>query len=490
MTAVNSERSLSQTAARGIVWRYSTYGITKLMIFISTVILARLLTKDDFGVVGFAITTITFLEVLSVGTGPALVYYPLENRMTTTTFWLAQAIGVVLFLFSWALAPLIAGFFRDDRVIWVVRMLALTFPINALGDIHSSLLQKRLAFEKIFVPEFLLAIVKGGISIVLAVLGWGAWSLIWGQILGSLAWSITFWVVEAWRPSLQFDFHLARLTLDYGVKYISANIISMIVLNMDYLLVGRYLGAAALGVYTLAFRLPDLLILQIANLLGKVLFPLYARMRDVPGSLAQGFLTTTRYVSLITVPLGLGLALVVRPLVMVIFSDKWVEAIPVIQAIAIYVVFTSFAYNAGSAYKAEGRPQVITWLETARMLILLPALWWATTEAKSIIAVGWAQAIVALLASIFDLFVASRLLGLPMRKLGVALRPAIISGALMSVVVAAALQISASAPYIWQLIFSIILGAAAYIGALWLVQRDVIKESGELLRAALNRGVS
>lgn len=482
---LSTEHGLSRIAANAMVWRYGTYFLSKLLIFISTVILARLLTKDDFGVVGFAITTITFLEVLSVGTGPALVYYPKDERTTATAFWLAQIVGIILFILSWVLAPLIASFFRDDRVIMVVRVLALTFPINAFGDIHSSLLQKQLEFNKIFIPEILLAVVKGGVSIVLAIIGYGEWSLILGQIIGSLVWSATFWIIESWRPSLFFDFSIARFVFDYGAKYISANIISMIVLNLDYLLVGRYLGAEALGVYTLAFRLPDLLILQFANLLGKVLFPLYTRMRDIPGSLARGFLTTTRYVSLITVPLGLGLALVAQPLVMVFFSEKWISAIPVIRAISVYVIFTSFAYNAGSAYKADGRPQVITWLEITRLVILFPALWWATTQANSIVAVGWSQAFVAFLASVFDLAMASYLLEVRFNKLLIALRPSLISGFFMALIVIGVLFASRTMPYWIQLSLSLLIGAASYIGVLWLFQRDVIRETGELLRSSV-----
>lgn len=479
---LTSSPGLSRVATNAMVWRYGTYFASKLLIFISTIVLARLLTKDDFGVVGFAITAITFLEVLSVGTGPALVYYPKDERTTATTFWLSQIVGIVLFVLSWVSAPLIASFFRDDRVVSVVRVLALTFPLNALGDVHSSLLQKELAFNKVFVPEMLLAVVKGGMSIVLALLGAGEWSLIWGQILGSLVWAGSFWLVEAWRPSLYFDFQIARYVFNYGFKYISANIISMVVLNLDYLLVGRYLGAEALGVYTLAFRLPDLLILQFANLLGKVLFPLYARMRDVPGSLANGFFTTTRYVSLITVPLGVGLALVAEPLVMVFFSEKWISAIPVIRAIAVYVVFTSFAYNAGSAYKAQGRPQVITWIEIARLAVLFPALWWASVIANSIVAVGWMQALVSLLASIFDLAIASWLLALPFSSLLSALRPSLVSGFLMAGVVFLVLYGTQMSPHWVQLSLSVILGSASYIAALWFLQKDVASEVQILLR--------
>lgn len=491
MTVAQQDTGFSGVAIRGTAWRYLAYFSSKLMVFLSTVILARLLSKDDFGVVGFAITALVFIEVLSGGVGPALVYYAEDKNRSNSAFWLGLIIGIFLFGLTWILAPFIATFFRDERALLVVRALGLTFPFNALGDTHQALLQKKLAFNRIYVPDFLMAMTKGLISIILAFYGFGAWSLIWGQVGGALISSLSSWFVYPWLPAISFELQHVRSTLSYGVRYIGANMISMALLNLDYLLVGRYLGAEALGVYTMAYRLPDLLIVQFASILSTVLFPIYTRMREIPGSLARGFTFTTRYVSLITVPLGLGLTLIARPLILVILTDKWVDVVPILQVLSIYALVRSLAYNAGSAYKAEGRPQIIMYLELIRLVVFFPAVWWAVLYAKSIVMVGWVHMLVGMCACILDLYAAARLLKLPMKDLGVALRPAFVAGLLMSIFVLSGLYVTASMDDLWKLIIVVPVGATTYFAALWIFQRDVLMDSVDVLRGALklNRGV-
>jgi O-antigen/teichoic acid export membrane protein len=485
----NQRPDFARVAIHGTAWRYVTFFSGKMMVFISTIILARLLAEDDFGLVAYAITTIGFLDVVSdFGIGAALVYYPDDNRRASTAFWLNLVVRTVLFAASWFLAPLAGVYFRDDRVTEVTRVLALTFPIDALGDIHGWMLRKRLDFGRTVIPDFLSAVTKGLASIIFAVLGYGAWSLIWGQIAGAIASSAVMWLITPWKPTFEFDFGMARELLSYGVHIVGVASLAMLLQNLDYLLVGRYLGAEALGIYTLAFRLPDLIILQFARILSTVLFPLYTRMRDIPGSLAHGFYLTTRYVSLFTLPLGIGLALVAKPFTLVVFTEKWQEVIPILRWLAIYSVFLSLAYNAGSAYKAEGRPQVLTWLGLVRLSMLLPALWWAVNSEHSIVAVGWMQALVALIGGTINLFAAARLLGLPLRQLWDAIFPSLMATAFLAAATLGALVLTATAAPLWQLLLGVLAGGVAYAGALWVFKRDMVLSLIKNLRSSLLRG--
>jgi len=478
----------ARAAIHGTAWRYLAFFSGKLMLFISTVVLARLLSKDDFGVVGFAVTTIGFLDVMSdLGVAPALIYHSEDEDTSVTAFWLGLLIGVALFAITWFAAPLVGLFFQDPRAIPVTRVLALSYPINALGNTHEAVLQKKLAFGRTFIPDLVQAMSKGLISIVLAFLSFGAWSLIGGQLGGMAVGAVIFWVVTRWRPAFSFDPKIARSLLSYGLKIVSVDLLGILLLNLDYLLVGRYLGAANLGIYTLAFRMPDLLILQFARILSVVIFPIYTRMRDVPGSLTKGFSMTTRYVSLVTVPLGLGLALVADPFIMTIFTAKWAEAIPVVRAIAIYAMLLSLAYNAGSVYKAQGRPQVLTMLGLVRFAMLLPALFWATSVAGSIVAVGWMQALVALLGGAVNLYIATRIIKLPLAQLFAALRPALLAGFFLAGAVVLILFLSRDMSAWIQLTLSIIFGALAYMSALWVFQRDVLQAAGLQIRSAISR---
>ena len=343
---MRSEESLglSTTTVKGTFWTYLSYYSGKIIIFLSTIILARLLTKDDFGVVGYALVVIGLLDVLSdLGIGAALVYYRENPRAASTAFWLGIGIGIALFGISWIVAPVAGWYFNDPRAVPVIRVLAITFPLSAFSNVHSSLLRKALEFKKKFIPDLSRSIAKGVFSIVFALIGFGAWSLVLGQVMGTLTTAFSYWRVFPWKPSFDFDWSLGKSLLSYGVHMVSVDSIAMLLLNLDYLFVGRFLGAEALGVYSLAFRMPDLLITQFCTSVSKVLFPVYVKMRDQAEALGNGFILTMRYVSMVTVPLGLGLALVSRPFVLVFLTDKWVEAIPVIQAISIYAMFLSLS---------------------------------------------------------------------------------------------------------------------------------------------------
>ncbi len=486
--SVGSNSGFARAAIHGTAWRYLAFFSGKLMLFISTVVLARLLSKEDFGVVGFAVTTIGFLDVMSdLGVAPALIYHPDDENTSVTAFWLGIAIGVALFVITWVAAPLVGLFFQDPRAIPVTRILALSYPISALSNTHEAVLQKKLAFGRNFIPDLAKAMSKGLLSIILAFMSFGAWSLIGGQLGGMAIGALVFWIVTRWRPSFSFDPKIALSLLRYGLKIVVVDLLAILLLNIDYLLVGRYLGAENLGVYTLAFRMPDLLILQFARILSVVIFPIYTRMRDVPGSLTRGFSMTTRYVSLVTIPLGVGLALVAQPFILTVFTDKWMEAIPVVRAIAIYAMLLSLSYNAGSVYKADGRPQVLTMLGLVRLAMLLPAIYWAAAVAKSIVAVGWVQAAVALAGGMLNLYVAARLIKLPLRQLFTALRPALLSTIFLAIATQATLLLTESLQPAGQLVLSVAAGGLVYVAALWVFQRDVVQAANHQLRSALGR---
>ncbi|HNT24286.1 MAG TPA: lipopolysaccharide biosynthesis protein [Anaerolineales bacterium] len=484
----DSSPDLAKATLRGTFWTYASFYSGKLMVFLSTVILARLLVEEEFGVAGYATVVISFLEVLSdLGIGPALIYHRDNPKARITAFWLNIGIGILLFLVTFFGAPLVGSFFQDPRAVPVTRALALVFPISALGSIHDTLLRKELSFGRKFIPDFVKAISKGLASIILALLGFGAWSLIIGQIVGRALSVVVLWRIMPWRPSFQFAKSLVRPLLSYGLNIVSVDALGITLNNADYLLVGRFLGAAALGVYTVAFRFPDLLVMQFCDVISKVIFPVYARMREDPQALQRGFLTTTRYVSLVTVPMGLGMALVARPLVLAFFTEKWIEAIPVMQAISIYSVMLSLAYNAGDVYKAQGRPIVLTQISILRAIVLIPALLWAILGPGTITAVGWTHAAVAFVSGIFELYIASRMLHTPFQTILATLRPAFVNGALMSAGVLATLTVLNTANHWAQLIASVSVGMAIYSGALWLFHRPLLQGAIETLKAAFKR---
>ena len=487
MSAKASE--VVRNTTRSTLWSYAaTYG-GKALMFVTQIILALLLAKSDFGVVALGLTVIAFLEVMQdLGIGAAVIYHDDESA-ANTAFWLGLAIATLLFAITWVSAPFIAQSFlqNNTNVVPIIRALGLSFPLYALRNIHDSLLRKHLQFKKRFIPDLTQVISKGVISIGCALAGLGAWSLVWGQILGAGFGVVAFWLVNPWRPSFTFDRSEQRSLVRFGTGIVAVNGLAVALAQTDYLVVGRYLGDEQLGVYRNAFSLTDLMVMQVCVALASVLYPVYARLRDDRDGLQQGFFIASRYVALITVPLSLGIALVAEPFVLTLLSAKWIEVIPVMRLIAIYTLFLSLGFNVGDVYKARNQTHILTKLSLIRLFVLVPALWWAAARSQSIITVGIVHASVAFLGSLLNLVVAARMLNMPITRILKSFQPAFIGGAVMSVAVVTCLVALRGTPSVVQLIVSTVVGIGTYVGTLWWGQREVMVQAGQTLRSAFAR---
>jgi O-antigen/teichoic acid export membrane protein len=473
---------------RGSFWISLSHFAGRLIMFLCTIILSRLLSTEEFGVAGYAIVTISLLDVLTdLGIGSALIYYRDDPHRIQSGFWLGLAIGLSLFGLAWTIAPLAAHFFHDPRATSVIRTLAFVFPILSLSNVHDSLLRKELEFGRKMIPDVLRALSKGLFSIFFALLGFGAFSLIYGYIAGTAVAVIAYWLNHPWRPSFRFRFVHTRQLLSYGMGIVSVNAMAALIMNVDYLLVGHYIGVVALGVYTLSFRIPELLIKEFCGNVGKVVFPVYAKIRNDLNLLSEGFLAALRYITMFTIPAALGLALIARPFVLTLFSEKWSAAIPVIPAISLYTLFRSLTFNAGDVYKAQGRIKLLNKISLLQAAILLPALWWAVVHYRSITAVAWTQAIVAFVGVLIKITVTSRILKLPLRMFFSAIEPAVISASFMCVAVAGTLYGLAHVSNPVQLITAVLVGGTVYFSSLWFLRRDVMITAGNTLRMALVR---
>lgn len=479
---------LKRSATRGILWTYASRFSGKALVFISTLILARLLLREDFGVAGYALVVIALLETLSgLGIGPAIIYFKDRPRARDTAFFLGLLAATLMLGLSWVGAPLVADFFRDERAIAVTRVLAFALPISALGNIHFALLEKQLLFGRKFIPDLANSVVKGASAIVFALSDFGAWSLILGQLLGTTASVVAVWIVMPWRPRWRFDPALARGLLDYGSKIVTVGVLGFLVANLGNFLVGRFLGAALLGVYVLALRIPEVLVKESALIFNKVLFPVMSQIREDTASLSRGYLALMRYLTLIATPLGLGLSAIADPFVLALLSDKWSDMIPVMQLSAVYTLLLSLGFNAGTVFKAIGRPGLIIWLSLARLALLFPLLLWAVKGQASLVAVAWVHVGVVLVHLIASLVIVGRLLDLSLAALGRALWPSLAAGVVMYASVVGVVAVLADAGPWPQLVAGIATGAVVYLTLIWLWQRDAIMAGFSTLRTSVSR---
>jgi O-antigen/teichoic acid export membrane protein len=485
-----SNSRIAHVTLRGTAWSLASRLLGKGMVLISTIILARLLGKDDFGVAAYAISLIAIFSTLpAMGLGPAMIVHGRDDeKVLSTGFWIGLAAGALGFAVVWVLAPFSASIFGDDRAVAVTRALGLVFPIESLRNAHASVMSQRLAFRKRVGPEFAQSLAKGVGAIGLALSGWGAMALIGGTLIGAAVSVPAYWIVSGWRPRFQVDSSAARRLVRYGSPLVGTGVLGAIIRNLDYLVIGRLLGATALGLYVLGFRLPDLLVRQICQVLSQVLLPVYARFGSDRDAIARACATTLAYVFAITAPMSIGIALVAVPTVDLLFGPEWHEAAGVVTPIAIYTLFVSISFNVGDAFKACDRPDVLLRLSLLRGLVALPALTGAAYGFGSPTAVGWAQAGVALVAVAATLVAARAVFGLSILRALRGLLPIAAACAVMSIGVAIALRGTAAEDSWAQLAVSVPIGMICYLVSLRRLAPDFFESGLRTLRGAMSRG--
>lgn len=370
--------SISRAAARSLVWAGCGVGLAKLLTFAMTMGLARLLAPADFGLMAFALAFMMYLEMVGdLGTGAALVYWPTgEEEAARVSFFISVGMGWVWFAVTIALAPYVATFFHTPHSATILRVLAWSFPIKALGATQDALCQKRLRFGQRLIPELTQAGMKAAVAIGLAVAGFGVWSLVWGQLVGLAAWTATLWMFVGWRPGPGASWNLIRPMLRYGAGVIAIQVTAAVLYQVDIVIVGRMAGAAALGVYQLAGKIPEVLLALPVRVAGAVLFPAFARLTHDggPEHLERAYLSAMRYGAVITWPVMAALVIFAPPLVSVAFGERWVAAVPLVRTLAVYGLLRSLASPAGDVIKAIGRPGLVALIGAIRAAVLVPAL--------------------------------------------------------------------------------------------------------------------
>lgn len=473
---------LAQATVKGAVWSYAAFVAGKGLIFISTIILARILAPADFGLLALGLIAINYLDRLSdFGVSAALIYRQQDSeRAANVAFVFSLVTGALLTVCAWLAAPLMAAFFQEPRVIPITQALSVTFMITSLGNIHEALLKKNLDFRGRFVPETGKSIFKGTVSIVLAWMGFGVWSLVWGQIAGALAATVLYWWITRWRPQLTFDRRIARAMLGYGVQIMLLDVLGGIHSNVDALIVGRRLNVGALGFYSMGFRIPELVILNICVVVSRALFPAYAKIQNDLAALRSGYLATLRYIALITVPAGIGMVIIAPEFVNVFYTERWAPAIPVMQALAVYAVIYSLSFNAGDIYKAIGRPALLNQTALFNLLLNVPLLLVAVNYGIFYVAVG--QAFSILVLTLVRLGIVSRLLSIRPSAFLESLKPAANSAIVMLLGAWGLRVLIVQFDPAARLVALTLAGAILYVSTLWVADRTVLQQLIALVR--------
>lgn len=323
----------------GIVWNFTGLVIDYGLRTIVKLILARLLLPEDFGVLGFAILFTGMINIFSdLGMFAALVQRKdteLKPIDYDTAFWMGIAWGLFLALvLTFIITPISVNFFNEPLLKSILPALSISLILMPLYTIPVVKITRDMDFKRIVVPQNASQVASSAIAIAMAFMGFGVWSLVFQRLLGVVFLVIIHAITSTWRPQMRFSKVSFKNIFGFGIYTTGTSIFNYLTRNVDYLIIGKMLGAQSLGIYTLAYNVTYVIRGQIMNVTNKVFYPVYSKIQNDSVSIKRYYFKIIKNNCIIIYPIMVGLILLAKPLVLLGLGEKWVEAVIPIQFMA------------------------------------------------------------------------------------------------------------------------------------------------------------
>ncbi|MFK8265432.1 lipopolysaccharide biosynthesis protein [Capnocytophaga cynodegmi] len=351
---------MSSKLRLGLLWSIIEVVIKRALDFVVKLILARLLFPEDFGVIGMATVFISFIQVLNDGgMGPAIIQKRnLTQEHLNTVFWTNVFWSLFLYsLLSFGVAPFVSNFYNQPILSKIIPFLSLSILTSALNTVHFALLRRDLKFKQIAIIRNVSSLIGGCYAVYLALFDFGIWALVANEIVACVVSVPLFYNKSRWIPKLQWNSKILKEVVSFGVFVTGTKVIMNIVSNIDYLIIGKWIGAAALGYYTLAFMMTNLVSGQITSMLDTVMFPFYSTIQNDINKLKTYYLKLIGYYALLIYPIMLTLILFAEDLINLFFGEKWGEVVLPLRVLALAVMINVLTSGYNLLFRSTGNPK-------------------------------------------------------------------------------------------------------------------------------------
>ena len=428
--------TLTQKVMRGGVWVAISFGAEKVLGIVRSVILARLLIPEDFGLMGVTAVALAGLSIFtSTGIESAIIQRKDSNERILNTAWLISIIrGFLLCVLLLIAAPYVALFFNDSRLILIVRAMSVIFLSSGFKNIGLILLQKELDFRRKTYLGFTVSVCTTTTAIVLAFFLKSVWALVLAEIVGSFVGLLASYLIHPFRPTLGFESSYARELLGFGKFIFVQGIIIYLITQGDDAVVGKMLGMTSLGFYTLAYAVANMFTKGITEIISQVSFPAYSKIQDERDPLAAGYLKVLAVTSFLVFPMA-GLLFAFAPeFVEMVYGQKWLPIVLPMQVLCFLGIFRATASTIGPVFVGTGRPEIPMKIKLWE-LILMVAIIYPLAKYWGIIGVALAGTLTYLLSLGLHLYFLEKILPRIKRDVFRTLRSPFISTLFMALVI-------------------------------------------------------
>ena len=357
----NNSKSILNSFAWKFAERMSSQGIS----FVVSVVLARILLPEEFGVVAMihVFTTIANVFVVS-GFSSALIQKKDADALDfSTILHFSISFSVLLYILIFCISPAIADFYGEPILKSVMRVYSLTLLLSAYNSVQQAWVSRHMKFKLFFYSTVSGNIVSGIVGIIMAYLGYGVWALVCQILTSQIINTLVLANLIDWRPSLKFSMERAKPLINYGWKILGSDLISTIYFQLRQLLIGKYYTAKDLAFYNRGIHFPELISTNIDRSLVQVLFPAMSNYSDSPEKIKALTRKSLQITSYVMFYILITMIVLAEPLVRLVYTEKWIACVPYLQMMAIAKMLQTVSHANIQSFKAVGRSDLILKLE-------------------------------------------------------------------------------------------------------------------------------
>lgn len=365
--------SLKDKTINSAFWAFIQRIGTSGFQLIVSIVLARLLLPDDFGLIGMLSIFIALSETLvQAGFSQALIQKKdADEEHFSSVFYINLSVSILIYFILFFSAPLISNFYNQPKLTGLTRVLSLIFIINSFGYVQETRLRKSMKFKKLMYISLPSTIISGVVSVSMAYLGFGVWALVTQRLVSQILFNTQLWFYSKWKPLLSFNKQKAKGLFDFGSKLMISSVIHTITDNLYQMSIGKFYNAQLLGYYENANKLTATATDTISSVLNNVAFPAFASIQDENERLRIGYKKIMQQVLFWLSPALVMFAVLGEPLFQVLFGEKWLPAVPYFQILSIASIFTPLtAYNL-NILAVKGRSDIHLRLEIIKKTFLV-----------------------------------------------------------------------------------------------------------------------
>ena len=466
--------SLKKDTTKGVFWslieRFGTQGVQ----FLVMLVMARLLSPNDYGVVGMLVVFVSIAQAFVDG-GFSQALIRKKNRTevdNSTVFYFNIVVSVLIYLIFYLFAPFVSKFYNMPTLTPFMRVICLSIIINAFGVVQRALFNANIDFKAQAKASLIAIVISGVIGISLAFRGFGPWALVWQQLSNLVVNTLFLWIYSEWRPILAYSWKSFNELFSFGSKLLATSLLNAIYDNIQTIVIGKLYAAKSLGLYSRATHFADLPSQQFTSVFMRVTFPVLCKVQDDLDRLTSVYRRMLRVSVYIVFPLLIGMAAVAHPMIEVFLGKQWIECAYMLQIICFAKMWYPIHAINLDILQVSGRSDLFLKIEIYKKIVSLSLL--ALSAPFGIIAMCYSNLLSSLICLYINTYYSSKILGISLlsqlKDLFPTISLAIVMFAIVQIIMFFISNVFA------QLIVGIIVGVVVYVSLSYILRFTEFKE--------------